>query len=321
MPRAFRPDSTRNVGADSPPRKPAARQAPAHRPRPAASCRPPLDIELGCADALFLFEPPAAIPAQTISALRSARRWSPTSMSAPPPPAFPTCAPCSPTSTSIWWRCSPDTRCGGFYQLPHPWFQAGAEARRLVTPGLAAQLAGLACTRRGAVFRAMWGLSLDAMAVLETTPGLRNVAGSGRSCAKNPYPARSLREVRCWSAGCRCGGCSKTDPRTPAATAAGSPEPAGPIAAAGAGVTFLSAPGRVAPESGLPSGRIFMAEITPFRGILAPARSGRRGGRRLLPDRPALRRNKRTQAGRAGCPQRSQQRAAHPAQDRRRHHG
>jgi tRNA (guanine-N7-)-methyltransferase len=47
-------------------------------------------------------------------------------------------------------------------------------------------------------------LALDALAVLEQAPGLfANVAGAWSFLRESPYPAKSLREVRCEEKGMR----------------------------------------------------------------------------------------------------------------------
>lgn len=84
-----------------------------------------------------------------------------------------------------------------FINFPDPWFKRAQHKRRLVTPELAQQLMSLLEPDGELFFQSdVWELALDAMAVLETTPGLRNTAGEWSFLRESPYAARSLREVR-----------------------------------------------------------------------------------------------------------------------------
>lgn len=84
-----------------------------------------------------------------------------------------------------------------FINFPDPWFKRAQKKRRLVTPELAEQLTELLAPDGELFFQSdVWGLALDAMAVLETTPGLRNASGEWSFVRRSPYPARSLREER-----------------------------------------------------------------------------------------------------------------------------
>ena len=84
-----------------------------------------------------------------------------------------------------------------FINFPDPWFKRPQKKRRLLTPELAEQLVALLSDDGELFFQSdVWDLALDAMAVLETTPGLRNVAGEWSFVRQSPYPARSQREER-----------------------------------------------------------------------------------------------------------------------------
>lgn len=158
----------------------------------------PLDIELGCADALFLFELARRDPDTSYIGLeiRQALVADVNERAA---------AAGLPHLRAVFAHINIDLAAllAGhkvrrfFINFPDPWFKRAQQKRRLVTPELAAQLAGLLAPDGELFFQSdVWGLSLDAMAVLETTPGLRNVAGEWSFLRQNPYPARSLREVR-----------------------------------------------------------------------------------------------------------------------------
>jgi len=84
-----------------------------------------------------------------------------------------------------------------FINFPDPWFKRAQKKRRLLTPELAELLAALLAPDGELFFQSdVWDLALDAMAVLETTPSLVNVAGEWSFVRQNPYAARSQREDR-----------------------------------------------------------------------------------------------------------------------------
>lgn len=159
---------------------------------------PVLEIELGCADALFLFELARRDPDTSYIGLEIRR---PLVEDVNERAA----AAGLPHLRAVFAHINIDlaTLLVGhkvrrfFINFPDPWFKRAQKKRRLLTPELAAQLASLLVPEGELFFQSdVWGLALDAMAVLETTPGLRNVAGEWSFLPKNPYAARSLREVR-----------------------------------------------------------------------------------------------------------------------------
>lgn len=157
-----------------------------------------LEIELGCADALFLFELARRDPDTSYVGLeiRQALVADVNERAA---------AAGLPHLRAVFAHINIDLAAllAGhkvrrfFINFPDPWFKRAQKKRRLVTPELAALLAALLAPDGELFFQSdVWGLSLDAMAVLETTPGLRNAAGEWSFLRQNPYAARSLREVR-----------------------------------------------------------------------------------------------------------------------------
>ena len=87
-----------------------------------------------------------------------------------------------------------------YINFPDPWFKRAQQKRRLLSPQsaeLGVQLIQFLQPDGEIFFQTdIFDLALDAMAVLETLPGLRNVAGEWSFTRKNPYPACSLRETR-----------------------------------------------------------------------------------------------------------------------------
>ena len=95
-----------------------------------------------------------------------------------------------------------------FINFPDPWFKRRQHNRRIVTPELAADLSRLLAPDGELFFQSdVFDLALDAMAVLESEPRLRNNRAEWSFLPGNPYGAQSLREERVLARGCRCGGC------------------------------------------------------------------------------------------------------------------
>jgi tRNA (guanine-N7-)-methyltransferase len=86
--------------------------------------------------------------------------------------------------------------------FPDPWFKRRQHKRRVVTPELAALLARTLRQGGELFFQSdVWEVALDALAVLEGEPSLHNERGPWSFLPENPYGARSLREVRCLERG------------------------------------------------------------------------------------------------------------------------
>ena len=159
---------------------------------------PSLEIELGCADAQFLFEL-ARRDRQTSYVGVEIRRplVDDVNERAAAEGLFHLRAVFAHINIDL------QTLLGGyrvrrfFINFPDPWFKRAQKKRRLLTPELAALLAALLTPDGELFFQSdVWDLALDAMAVLETTPGLANAAGEWSFVRQSPYAARSLREDR-----------------------------------------------------------------------------------------------------------------------------
>jgi tRNA (guanine-N7-)-methyltransferase len=163
-----------------------------------AGSPPALEVELGCADALFLFELARRDPETSYvgvelrrELVRDVNRRA--------------AAEGLAHLRAVFAHINIDlpSLLGGykvrrfFINFPDPWFKRAQKKRRVVTPELCAQLVELLVEGGELFFQSdVWDLALDAMAVLETTTGLYNVAGEWSFLRGSPYPARSLREVR-----------------------------------------------------------------------------------------------------------------------------
>jgi tRNA (guanine-N7-)-methyltransferase len=158
-----------------------------------------VEVELGCADARFLFERAPSVPSTLLLGLEireplveevndKARELGLANLRA----HF---AHINIDMDALF----PDGRLTRAYiNFPDPWFKRKHHKRRLVDAELAAAIARKLRPGGELFFQSdVWDLALDAMAVLEAEPTLRNVAGPWSFLRENPYGARSLREVRC----------------------------------------------------------------------------------------------------------------------------
>jgi tRNA (guanine-N7-)-methyltransferase len=90
-----------------------------------------------------------------------------------------------------------------YVNFPDPWFKRRHHGRRVMTPELADVLFRKIRPGGELFFQSdIWDLALDAMAVLEVSR-FRNALGPWSFLRHNPYDARSLREVRCEERGLR----------------------------------------------------------------------------------------------------------------------
>jgi tRNA (guanine-N7-)-methyltransferase len=89
-----------------------------------------------------------------------------------------------------------------FLNFPDPWFKTRQHKRRVIGPGLVADLAR-ALTPGGELFvmTDIFQLALDAMAALEESELYDNDYGSWTFCRENPYDAKSRRERQCEAEG------------------------------------------------------------------------------------------------------------------------
>lgn len=163
----------------------------------------PMDVELGCADAQFLFQ----LAAQDRSTnyigveIRQAlvddvnRRASEAGL---------------PHLRAVFAHINIDLpslfaghRVRRFYiNFPDPWFKRAQHNRRIVTPELACELAQLIAPDGEIFFQSdVFDLALDALAVLEAEPTLCNAHEEWRFWGPSPYPAQSLREERVTASG------------------------------------------------------------------------------------------------------------------------
>lgn len=91
-----------------------------------------------------------------------------------------------------------------FLNFPDPWFKSRQHKRRVIGPGLMAEI-GRALAAGGELYvqTDIFALALDAMAALEADDGFVNAAGAWTFLRESPYDAKSRRERQCETDGVR----------------------------------------------------------------------------------------------------------------------
>lgn len=170
-----------------------------------AACRLPLpappapvEVELGCADARFLFERVQVRPEATYVGLEIRRELVERVNALARERGLANLRAVYANINTDLAGLFPAGRVQRiFINFPDPWFKRAQHKRRLVTRELAAELATLLTPDGELFFQSdVFDLALDAMAVLEQTAALRNVRGEWSFLPHNPYGVQSLREVR-----------------------------------------------------------------------------------------------------------------------------
>lgn len=158
----------------------------------------PVEVELGCADARFLFERAAQRPAATYIGLEIRREMvARVNQQAQQQGLANLRAVHANINTDLFGLFPRGRLQRIFINFPDPWFKRTQHKRRLMTLELATQLAALLTPDGELLFQSdVFDLALDAMAVLEQEPALRNVRGEWSFLPQNPYGVQSLREVR-----------------------------------------------------------------------------------------------------------------------------
>jgi tRNA (guanine-N7-)-methyltransferase len=156
----------------------------------------PIEVELGCADAAFLFERAAEDPTRLYVGVEiraeMVRRVNQRAAGADAPPVRAVFGNVNADLPRLFPRGSV-TR---FYlNFPDPWFKKRHHKRRILNADLAATLAA-ALVPDGEVFfqTDVFDLALDAMEVLEREPALANVLRPWAFERASPFTARSRRE-------------------------------------------------------------------------------------------------------------------------------
>jgi tRNA (guanine-N7-)-methyltransferase len=174
-------------------------------PRVEAAPGRALEVELGAAEAHFLIDRANADPETAFVGVEIRRELVEAVNAA--------CAAAGPANVrSVFANMSVDMRrlfADGsvrrfFLNFPDPWFKSRQHKRRVIGPGLMAEI-GRALAAGGELYvqTDIFALALDAMAALEADDTFVNTAGTWTFLRENPYAAKSRRERQCETEGVR----------------------------------------------------------------------------------------------------------------------
>jgi len=157
-----------------------------------------LEVEIGCADAQFLFER-AARDAGPFVGLEIREELVAQVNRQAAETGAPVRAVYAHANLHLHHLFAPGSVARFHVFFPDPWFKRRHHKRRVVDAALARDMAGLLAPGGEVFFQSdIWDVSLDAMAALEGEPALANVAGEWRFWKEgNPLGARSRRETWC----------------------------------------------------------------------------------------------------------------------------
>lgn len=166
-----------------------------HGEKPALSGRP-LEVEIGCADAQFLFERARIDPACDYVGLEIREDFVALVNKRARAQRLPVQAVFCQAQLHMAEVFGAARAARVFVNFPDPWFKRRHQARRMVDRTLIAAVAGI--TAPGAelfVQSDVWEIALDAMAAVEADERFANRAGEWTFWrAGNPYGVRSWRE-------------------------------------------------------------------------------------------------------------------------------
>jgi tRNA (guanine-N7-)-methyltransferase len=157
-----------------------------------------VEVELGCADALFLFERARRLPAVQCVGVEIRRPMvAQVNERARTEGLGNLQAVFANMNADLLDLFAPGQVARFFLNFPDPWFKRAQQKRRVVTPELAATMVRLLRPGGEIFFQSdIWDLAISAMEVFEREPALRNTQGEWSFARENPYGAASLREVR-----------------------------------------------------------------------------------------------------------------------------
>jgi tRNA (guanine-N7-)-methyltransferase len=160
--------------------------------------RMPVEVELGCADARFLFERAPRHPETLFVGLEIREPLVDQVNEQARALGLPNLRACFAHVNVDLDALFADGRLARVYvNFPDPWFKRRHRKRRVMNEELAEVLFRKLAPSGELFFQSdIWDLALDAMAVLEAS-SFRNRLGPWSFARQNPYEARSLREVRC----------------------------------------------------------------------------------------------------------------------------
>jgi len=156
----------------------------------------PLEVEIGCADAEFLFQRAVTVPNGHYVGVEIREEWvDKVNARARSEGVENLAAVYANAGLDLEALFAPSSVDRFHLNFPDPWFKRRQRKRRLVTPELAAALARALRPGGELFFQSdVWDLALDAMGVLEEEPRLTNREGAWSFARANPFGAVSRRE-------------------------------------------------------------------------------------------------------------------------------
>ena len=165
----------------------------------------PLEVELGCADARFLFERAPRHPDVDFVGVELREPLVEQVNDKARALGLPNLrAVFANVSTELDALFDDAALQRVFVNFPDPCFKLRQRKRRIMTPELAVTLARKLAPGGELLFQSdIWSLAIDALCVLEGEDRLVNLVGPWRFMRDNPYDSKSLREVRVEELGIR----------------------------------------------------------------------------------------------------------------------
>lgn len=156
-----------------------------------------VEVELGCADARFLFERARALPVVRCVGLEIRRDLVDEVNEKAVAEGLGNLSAVFGNANVDFERLFPDGRLARvFINFPDPWFKQRHHKRRVTTPELVAVIHRKLAPGGALFFQSdVFDLALDAMAVIEESGLFENQTSEWGFALTNPYGARSLREV------------------------------------------------------------------------------------------------------------------------------
>jgi tRNA (guanine-N7-)-methyltransferase len=174
---------------------------------PRLEARPgqPLEVELGCAEAHFLIDRAAAEPDALLVGVEIRRELVEAVNVECARRGLDNLRSVFANMSVDLPRLFADASVRRFYlNFPDPWFKSRQHKRRVISPGLIAELArALEPGGELYVMTDIFALALDAMAALEESPFYQSTAEAWTFVRANPYGAKSRRERQCEIEGAR----------------------------------------------------------------------------------------------------------------------
>jgi tRNA (guanine-N7-)-methyltransferase len=155
-----------------------------------------IEIEIGCAEAQFLFERALLAPGRSYVGLEIREDLVALVNRRARASKAPVLAVFCQAQLHLAALFAPGSVDCVFLNFPDPWFKRRHQKRRMIDAQLAAGIAQVArCGAQVFVQSDVWGIALDAMSIFERDARFANVAGEWTFWrAGNPFGARSWRE-------------------------------------------------------------------------------------------------------------------------------